>query len=214
MSLYFVPSTAEICNTREVAPADQAGINVGTRRPFKPLLAPPFHTAMRAWPNVARFAPCDGHFQVAPIPLISRNLKGFEHPLDPTSPPPRSRRLLRSPLLRRNKTDRLHGAKPIEGEDTCRGVLASCRGTLGIYRQTLEKSNNNDAAVLLGKGLPDNRGRFAGILTDNQGKCAGGHNSAWAPRNNQTPRGSPLGVCRQIRTAEISGLNSGSSART
>ncbi|HSV30554.1 MAG TPA: hypothetical protein VLH40_00830, partial [Atribacteraceae bacterium] len=58
--------------------------------------------------------------------------------------------------------DQRHGAKPIEGEDTYRGVLASCRGNLKIYRQTLKKSNNNDAAVLLGKGLPDNRGRFAG----------------------------------------------------
>lgn len=61
----------------------QVGADDGIRRPSKPLLAQRFHTAMRAWPDVGRFAPCDGHFQVAPTPIISRNLKGFEHPLDP-----------------------------------------------------------------------------------------------------------------------------------
>jgi len=87
-----------------------------------------FYTAVRAWPDVGRFSPYNRHFQVAPTPFVSRCLEEFEHPLGPPSPPPRSRRLLRSPLLCRNKTDRPHGAKPIEGEDTFRGILASCRG--------------------------------------------------------------------------------------
>ena len=139
---------------------DQVGADVGNRRPSKPLRAQRFHTAMRALPDVGRFAPCDGYFHVAPTSFISKNLKGFEHPLDPPSPPPRSGRLLRS-LTRRNKTDRLHGAKPIEGEDTYRGILASCRGIALIYHPTVIKSNHNDAAVLLRQGLPDNRGRFA-----------------------------------------------------
>ena len=35
-------------------------------------------------------------------------------------------------LVRAN-TDRRHGAKPIEGDDTYRGILASCRDNLNIY---------------------------------------------------------------------------------
>lgn len=134
------------------------------RRRSNPLLALRFRTAVRAWPDTGGFAPCDGHFQVAPTPFISRNLKGFEHPLPPPSPPPRSRRRLRNPLPRRNKTDRLHGAKPIEGEDTYRGLLASCRGNIRIYLSTVIKSNYNDPAVLRRKRLADNRGRFTGLL--------------------------------------------------
>lgn len=128
--------------------------------PFQPLAGTAFSNRCA---SIGKITPCDGHIHVAPTPFISRNLKGFEHPLDPPSPPPRSRRLLRS-LLRRNKTDRLHGATPIEGEDTCRGVLASCRGNVTIYLSTVRKSNNNDAAVLLGKRLADNRGRFPCLL--------------------------------------------------
>ena len=128
--------------------------------PFQPLAGTAFSNRCA---SIWKITPCDGHIHVAPTPFISRNLKGFEHPLDPPSPPPRSRRLLRS-FLRRNKTDRLHGAKPIEGEDTCRGILASCRGNLRIYLSMVIMSNHNDAAMLFGKRLADNRGRFPCLL--------------------------------------------------
>ena len=95
--------------------------------------------------------------------LYFKESQGLRSSLAPPSPPPRSRRLLRS-LLRRNKTDQLHGAKPIEGEDTYRDILASCRGCLGAYLSTVIMSNNNDAAVVLGKRLADNRGCLAGLL--------------------------------------------------
>lgn len=60
--------------------------------------------------SIWKFTPYSGHIHVAPTILISKNHKGCEHPLGPLSPPPRSRRMLRS-FPRWNKTDRFHGAK-------------------------------------------------------------------------------------------------------
>ncbi len=61
-----------------------------------------------------------------------RNLKEFERSLAPSSTPPRSHKLLTRLHLHRDKTDRRHAAKPIEGEDTLRGLFAACSGYKNI----------------------------------------------------------------------------------
>ena len=55
--------------------------------------------------------------------LFSKNMKGFENLPAPLAPPPRSRRSSKRPHFLLNKADRPHGAKPIEGEDTYRGIF-------------------------------------------------------------------------------------------
>jgi len=58
--------------------------------------------------------------------LFYRNIRYFEHRQAPPILPTRSRSLFRQ-LIVRNKTDRLHDAKPNEWDDTFRGDEASYR---------------------------------------------------------------------------------------
>jgi len=124
--------SSEVCSGLRVHSREGLGVSVDqfssevcSRHPSKVALSPRFQTLLRAFERSRLRRAHSFSFDS----LYFKESQGVRAPPYPPLTTSALAGLSRRTFPCRNKTDRLHGVKPIEGEDTCRGILASYRGS-------------------------------------------------------------------------------------